>query len=162
MHDKLTGVYNRNKLNEISNPDTEEFNFPRDTKVGILLGDIDFFKKINDNYGHEVGDIILQHVASIIKQTVRSSDLVIRWGGEEFIIIVLGCTSEAIVNLAERIRQNIEESDTGICPVTISIGTTMYEGGNYHDCVEQADIALYKAKKAGRNKVVRYTDEMSM
>lgn len=162
MHDKLTGVFNRNKLNEISNPDTEAFNFPRNMKVGILLSDIDFFKKVNDNYGHEIGDIILKHVATTIRDTVRASDLVIRWGGEEFIVIVLDCTPDSLINLAERLRQNIEKSDTGICPVTISIGATMYEGGSYHDCVEQADIALYKAKSSGRNKVVQYTNEMSM
>lgn len=159
VHDQLTGVYNRNKLKEISTGDGEELNFPKDVSISVLLIDIDFFKKVNDQYGHEAGDIVLSSTAANLKKTVRSSGYVIRWGGEEFLIIVPGCPAECGLKLAEKLRKNIEESENGVCPVTISIGVTTYQGGNYHDTIEMADKALYQAKTTGRNKVVEYKEE---
>ena len=159
VHDQLTGVYNRNKLKEISTVDGEELNFPKDVSISVLLIDIDFFKKVNDQYGHEAGDIVLSSTAAHLKKTVRSSDYVIRWGGEEFLIIVPGCPAECGVKLAEKLRKTIEESENGVCPVTVSIGVTTYQGGNYHDTIELADQALYQAKSTGRNKVVEYKEE---
>lgn len=159
VHDQLTGVYNRNKLKELSTPDGEVFIFRKDLPVNLFLIDIDFFKKVNDKYGHEAGDAVLVHTASILKQSLRSSDYIIRWGGEEFIIIMPGCSVESGLKIAEKIRTSVENSDNGICPVTISIGVAPYNGGNYHETIEMADKALYRAKTGGRNMVVRYSAE---
>jgi diguanylate cyclase (GGDEF)-like protein len=159
VHDQLTGMFNRNMLDELSNPDTEELNIPKETAVTVLIADIDFFKKVNDKYGHEGGDIVLKYTAKVIKESVRSTDYVIRWGGEEFVIILVGCKLDRGSEIAEKIRQNVENSDNSICSVTISIGVTEYDGQNYHDTIEKADIALYTAKKEGRNRVIIYNEE---
>lgn len=159
VHDQLTGVYNRNKLEELSIPDSEELIFQKELPVSIFILDIDFFKSVNDKYGHEAGDIVLVQMAQTLKNSVRSSDYVIRWGGEEFIIILPGCNAEYGMNVAEKIRKNVEESDNGICHITISIGVALYQGGSYHDTIEMADQALYQAKRGGRNMVVEYKGE---
>ena len=158
VHDQLTGVYNRNKLKKISTIEGESLIFPKDLPIGMLIIDIDFFKKVNDNYGHEAGDIVLKHTASILKNSVRSSDYVIRWEGEEFVVIAAGCPIEHSMKLAEKIRKEVECGDNSICPVTVSIGVTTYHGGNYHDALALADQALYQAKSGGRNKVVQYQE----
>lgn len=159
VHDQLTGVYNRNKFRTISDADTEEFVICEDAPLSVIMLDLDYFKKINDKYGHEAGDIVLKHTASVLNKSVRSSDFVIRWGGEEFVVILVGCDVNRAVQIAEKIRVNIESSENSICPVTASIGVAEYVGGSYHDVIECADVALYKAKKNGRNQVVQYQDE---
>ena len=159
IHDQLTGVYNRNKFKKITDPETEEFTVVTDMPISIIMVDLDFFKKINDKYGHEAGDIVLKHTAKVLKQSIRASDYVIRWGGEEFIIVLTGCNIEKAVGIAEKIRVNVEASENSVCPVTASIGVAGYNGGSYHDVIECADVALYRAKKNGRNQVVEYKDE---
>lgn len=158
-HDQLTGVYNRNKLKQICDPVTEEIIRTNDLEVTMLIVDLDFFKKVNDQYGHETGDIVLKHTTSVLSRSVRSSDYIIRWGGEEFVIILMGCNVDIGTQIAEKIRENVEASENGICPVTVSIGVTAYEGGSYHAAIDCADKALYKAKTTGRNKVVRYNKD---
>lgn len=152
--DPLTGTYNRNILNKIST--NGRLNFDRTGKVAVLLADIDFFKKINDTYGHEKGDVVLKKVATILQNCVRGNDYVIRWGGEEFVIFMPACTKDEAVNVAERIRQKICNTDNGVCPITISIGVADYNGENYEAGVRNADKALYVAKQAGRNRVIPY------
>ena len=159
VHDQLTGVYNRNKFRTISDADTEEFVICEDAPLTVIMIDLDYFKKINDKYGHEAGDIVLKHTASVLVKSVRSSDFVIRWGGEEFIVILVGCDVNKAVSIAEKIRENVENSENSVCPVTASIGVAEYVGGSYHDVIECADVALYQAKKNGRNQVVQYKDE---
>ncbi len=158
VHDQLTGVYNRNKLKKICDPITEKLNIANDMPVSFLLVDLDFFKRINDQYGHEAGDVMLKHTAKVISQSVRSSDYIIRWGGEEFVIILVGCNIEIAAGIAEKIRSNLETSDNSVCPVTASIGVASYNGGSYHEVVQHADKALYKAKETGRNRVVLYEE----
>ena len=159
VRDQLTGVYNRNKFKKITDPETEEFEGVGEIPISVIMLDLDFFKKINDKYGHEAGDIVLKHTAEIIKKSVRSSDYVIRWGGEEFVVVLAGCSIEKAMSVAEKIRANIEDSENSVCPVTASVGVAEYIGGSYHDVIECADVALYKAKKNGRNQVVEYKDE---
>ncbi len=154
--DQLTGTFNRKKMKELSVIGTGELNFPKDMAVSMLLIDIDYFKKVNDQYGHEAGDTVLVHLAQLFKNSVRSTDYVIRWGGEEFLIIMPGCDSEQAVRVAEKIREKAESSENGICKTTISIGVAFYEGGNYQDTMKKADEAMYQAKMAGRNRVVLY------
>ncbi|MBE5944279.1 MAG: GGDEF domain-containing protein [Lachnospiraceae bacterium] len=161
VHDQLTGVYNRNKLKELAEVSTGKLCFARDIPVSLLVVDIDHFKEVNDTYGHESGDIVLTHIAKSIKGMLRASDYVIRWGGEEFLVIVPGCSLNEAEKMAERIRKLIEDSDNTICPLTVSIGVAPYTGGNYHDDIKRADEALYEAKGTGRNKVVAYKEEIS-
>ncbi len=153
VHDQLTGVYNRNKLKKMSDTYTEELNIGKDGPLTILIVDLDFFKKVNDQYGHEAGDIVLKHTAKVISQSVRSSDYIVRWGGEEFIILLVGCEMQEGITVAEKIRTSIEASDNTVCKITASIGVAAYKGGNYHDAIQVADKALYKAKTGGRNRV---------
>lgn len=160
VNDQLTGAYNRNKLKNISDPVTEELIIARDVPITFLIVDLDFFKKVNDQYGHESGDIVLKHTVNVIRQSVRSSDYIIRWGGEEFIILLTGCDVEKATSIAETIRANVESSDNSICPITISIGIASYDGGNYHETIESADKALYVAKAEGRNRVIVYKNGM--
>lgn len=154
--DQLTEVFNRNKLKEISNPVTKELSFPRDMEISVLLMDIDFFKKVNDQYGHETGDKVLTQLARTLKSIVRATDYVIRWGGEEFLVIMPGCPVSQATEIAENIRKQVEESDNGICKITLSIGVSSYRGGDYHDVIKEADTAMYQAKNTGRNRIVQY------
>lgn len=156
VHDQLTGTYNRKKMRELSMAGTGELNFSKDLNVSMLLIDIDYFKKVNDQYGHEAGDRILVQLAQMFKGSVRATDYVIRWGGEEFVVIMPGCDSEQAMRVAEKMREKIEQSDNGVCKTTISIGVARYEGGDYHETLKKADEAMYKAKAAGRNRVVLY------
>ncbi len=150
--DPLTQVYNRNKMHSITKDD--KFTFENNECVSILMTDIDYFKNVNDTYGHDKGDIILKTVADIIKSCTRSGDYIIRWGGEEFVVIMPNCPLNEAINVAERIRKNIEDNKNPITPITISLGVSKYDNENYENGITAADKALYKAKQNGRNKVV--------
>ena len=156
VHDQLTNVYNRNKLKEFVNSETGELTTTSDSNICFLLTDIDFFKKVNDQFGHEAGDRVLVWLADILKHTVREADCVIRWGGEEFLIIMSGCSVDNAARIAEKLREKVEKSDNKICKTTISIGVSEYISGDYIHALKKADEALYKAKNTGRNKVVVY------
>ena len=159
VHDQLTDVFNRNKLKELINAETGEFTKFSGLNISFLLIDIDFFKKVNDQFGHEAGDKVLVSIANTLKSAIRESDYVIRWGGEEFLIIMPGCSDDNASRIAEKLREKVEASDNGVCKTTISIGVSEYKGGDYSETVKNADIALYKAKNSGRNKVVVYSEE---
>lgn len=155
-HDQLTGMYNRNIMTKITKPDTSFAEF-YSGGLNIILMDIDFFKRVNDTYGHDKGDIVLKSVASIVQSLISPSDVLVRWGGEEFIIFVPGSKKNASI-LAEKIRTSVEASDNGVCKITISLGVAKYLGGPYNLSVKHADEALYTAKESGRNQVVNYND----
>ena len=123
----------------------------------VLLLDVDFFKKVNDSFGHETGDHVLQSVASLVATAVRSTDFVARFGGEEFIVLLPATEQDGAVLLAGKIRQSIEnENIIQDYPITASIGVSVVlvsdQDGN--DAIRRADQALYQAKKQGRNRVV--------
>lgn len=125
----------------------------------VAIMDIDHFKQINDMYGHDVGDKILKASGQMYKRSIRSTDFVARWGGEEFMIIFIGCDTVHVKQLVERIRQYQEdlsiEVDGRPVYATVSIGVTEYQGNETLDqCVKRADEALYEAKSRGRNCVV--------
>ncbi|HAL86486.1 MAG TPA: hypothetical protein DCM31_06205 [Deferribacteraceae bacterium] len=130
--------------------------------------DLDYFKKVNDDLGHETGDRVLQILATIMKGSVRSSDIIIRYGGEEFLIIIKDAEDdESIMSVAEKIRRNMEEHEMRISPTvslkkTLSIGVSIFpkDTENFWQAIKFADISLYKAKEAGRNKVMRFTRDM--
>lgn len=150
--DPLTRVYNRHKLPSIISG--RQFIFDNSDTVSILMTDIDFFKQVNDTYGHDKGDLVLSSVANVIKSCTRSNDYIIRWGGEEFVVIMPGCPIQEAQNVAERIRERVANTDNEVCPITISLGVASYDGVNYENAITAADMALYEAKEGGRNRVV--------
>ena len=159
--DGLTGLYNRRQL-EISLE--QEYNrtrrHPSDFSLAIL--DIDFFKKVNDTYGHQYGDYVLKTVADIMKQSFRKTDLLYRYGGEELVMIMPETNIEGALIPVQRLRRTVEEYDfeyNGVkAKVTVSIGLTQNHQ-NFNSSAEilkSADEALYKAKEEGRNRVIIY------
>ena len=153
--DQLTGVYNRNKLHDLVMPNGETLHIENAEDIVVLMMDVDKFKEVNDTYGHEAGDRILIMLADTIKKCVRKADVVIRWGGEEFVVFLMGADMDAGVRIAEEIRRTIEELPDEVCPVTVSVGVSKYvKGTSYRETVRNADKALYYAKEHGRNRVI--------
>ena len=152
--DYLTGLYNRIKLDEVLK---YQFNYSKryDNIFGIILVDIDFFKDVNDVYGHQVGDTILCEFAYLLQDGSRETDTVARWGGEEFLIVVENITKESILLLAKKLRTSVETNKfTQINQKTASFGVTVYqENDTTASLISRADKALYEAKQSGRNKV---------
>lgn len=130
--------------------------------LSVLFFDIDHFKKINDTYGHDVGDAVLRKVAQTINSSVREGDTVARWGGEEMVASLLGANETDARVKAEEIRKNIEEltfPEAEDLKVTISIGiATNFKDATCEVLIKNADSALYKAKETGRNKVVAFSE----
>lgn len=155
VHDPLTKAFNRNKLDDISNSLTNELEFER---ASFILIDIDFFKNINDTYGHTAGDTVLQNLVEILRAFVRRSDYIIRWGGEEFLVILPDCGEIKAQEIAEKMRNKVLEVVDNMCNTSISVGIAPYTGGDYHDTIRLADKALYYAKEHGRNQVVLATN----
>ncbi len=155
--DPLTGLINRRSM-EKKLEAAYELAREKGTFFSLLMGDIDFFKKINDTYGHDFGDEALKVVADIFRSSVRDDDSICRWGGEEFLVLIAGNKDDA-VNIAERIRARIEENviekDGQEIRFTMTLGTTTYKPGYKIDkLIHQADENLYYGKEHGRNRVV--------
>lgn len=164
--DSLTGLYNRKFLEEHTKklvPQVKREN----SNIGILMLDMDHFKAVNDEYGHDIGDKVLKELAKILEDTVRESDIVIRYGGEEFIVLLVNVKSEeAALNVAQKIAQTVRENEINVyagnkLKKTVSIGLSMYpqDSTNFEAVIKNADIALYEAKNSGRDKVVRFKEE---
>lgn len=157
--DALTGLYNRRKFIEELEKEVNRSSRYK-TPFGIIMFDIDHFKHVNDTYGHDVGDSVLKELSSLVKNRLRSVDVLTRWGGEEFIILVTAVNQEETMNLAEDIRKNIEDYDFKYVPrVTCSFGVVVSENKDIQDTkdiTKNVDIALYQAKEAGRNVVIMY------
>ncbi|SEP32650.1 diguanylate cyclase (GGDEF) domain-containing protein [Nitrosovibrio sp. Nv6] len=158
--DSLTGLHNRSKLDAILNDELARFKRTQ-RQFALLMLDIDHFKTLNDTYGHVVGDEILAAVARILLQSIRSIDYAARYGGDEFIIILVETSAELALNTAERIRSQIENmrysvSDSTIT-VTVSIGVVQCQSDDITPTAvfTRADDALYEAKRAGRNQAYR-------
>jgi diguanylate cyclase (GGDEF)-like protein len=131
--------------------------------LAVLMMDIDHFKKVNDTYGHPMGDQVLMEVARIISQSIRAgTDLLARYGGEEFVCMLADTDRERAGETAERIRESVAgkvfESGTVRFQVTMSIGAAIYPLDSRHarEILEKADKALYRAKETGRNRLVFY------
>lgn len=128
-------------------------------KLGILMIDIDNFKNINDQYGHTVGDLVLKEIAKTIKISIKSYDEVIRYGGEEFVVILYRCDEKFLPIIGERLKNQIKKikfPKYGKLFVTVSIGGYIYNSdeGDIYDGIKQADQAMYQAKKAGKDRFV--------
>lgn len=151
--DKLTNIYNRIMLDKAL--DERINSAKKDDSFGVIIIDIDYFKIVNDTYGHQTGDTTLVSFAQILKENIRESDLLGRWGGEEFVIICGNSSLEGTLILSEKLRQKIEEHDfTVIGKKTASFGVSSYiKGDTSKTIIARADDALYKAKEKGRNRV---------
>lgn len=159
--DGLTKLYNRKYVDErIADEMIRANRYERDCSLIIL--DVDYFKKVNDNYGHNVGDLVLQKVARTLEEAARSTDVVSRYGGEEFLMLLTETNGEGAVRVAERIREKVEQiefqlDDGRVVKVTISAGVAGFQDtyeGSVRKFVEKADQGLYRAKDTGRNRVV--------
>lgn len=150
--DKLSGLYNRMKIEAYCLEEIERVRRYGGT-FSIILLDIDHFKEINDTCGHNVGDHVIQKLAQIMSESVRSVDRTGRWGGEEFLILLPETGGEQAFGVAEHLRRHIEESDfSPACRVLISAGVAEYAPGDtIEKIVQRADEALYAAKEGGRN-----------
>lgn len=156
-HDALTGAYNRNIINSLIKEDNSFTEF-LPGRSGIVMYDLDFFKKINDTYGHLTGDKVLVETAQTILKELDSTEFLIRWGGEEFVILLHG-NPEELCKRAETLRARVEKLSHIEGHTTISVGVAPYTGGSYQKAVENADFALYKAKGNGRNRIFMYETE---
>jgi diguanylate cyclase (GGDEF)-like protein/PAS domain S-box-containing protein len=167
LQDSLTGLWNHEEILRIL--DRELARADRDgTTVGILMADLDHFKKVNDTYGHMAGDVVLHVTAKRMLSLIRTYDAVGRYGGEEFIVVLPGCDQAHIQAIAERFRSCIgnDNVDTpeGMIPVTISLGVAVSAKGKRLDSgflVRAADAALYRAKEHGRNRVETASDDIT-
>jgi diguanylate cyclase (GGDEF)-like protein len=164
--DPLTGLYNRKFLEKYI--DNVLYDGPlKKVPCGVMMVDIDFFKLINDNYGHDIGDIAIKTIANTLIDIVDEQDKVIRFGGEEFIVVLVDCSEERLETVAEEIRiafsQQQIQANTETFTKTCSIGTSLFPNTDksFWKFVKQSDIALYKAKQTGRNKVVRYDESIN-
>ena len=157
--DGLTGLYNRRYFMELAErafADAKENDLP----LSVAMMDVDHFKRVNDTYGHAAGDEVLRTVAEICKGNARGSDIIGRYGGEEFVILMKDTPLPGAVSAAERIRQAVAgatiEASSAAVKVTISIGVAQMNEytGNIDQLLSLADEALYEAKEGGRNRVV--------
>jgi len=170
LTDMLTGVNNRRFFDQRLLEEAGRAQRDR-LVISCLFFDVDLFKHINDSYGHNEGDLVLQEIATLIRMNLRTSDVIARYGGEEFAAILNNTDSEKAEEIAERIRQSIEErefvlSNSLSINVTVSIGVSTTHAGNYsininrlgQQIVQKADQCLYEAKRSGRNCVISISD----
>jgi len=163
--DSLMGIFNRRYLDRRLNDETERaLNYSH--PLSIFLIDIDHFKRVNDNYGHQVGDLVLQNIAQVIKHSLRESDVLARFGGEEFVVILPRTKGSTSYTLAERLRHVVEDFQLALpgepdsaplsINVTVSIGVAeLNDQCKTCQClIENADRSLYQAKRNGRNRVI--------
>jgi diguanylate cyclase (GGDEF)-like protein/PAS domain S-box-containing protein len=157
LFDELTELPNRRYINSFLDSRIKEF-YELKIKFGLVMMDIDNFKKVNDTYGHDVGDLVLKNVAKTLISSYRQSDLVGRWGGEEFLAVLTGIDENSIKKTTEKVRSLVENSVTkyskGSINVTISAGVSLFnENDTLEKALKRVDDAMYKSKLGGRNRV---------
>lgn len=154
QEDDLTGLLNRRRTAELIENEIQRAN-RYDTVFSVILIDIDHFKAVNDQFGHQAGDEVLIKITEVIRSKVRATDLVGRWGGEEFLIILPQTDLGGSYSLAEKIRTRLESAYLGkIGHRTASFGVTAFEDGDDMEAiVARADAGLYAAKRGGRNRI---------
>jgi diguanylate cyclase (GGDEF)-like protein len=166
-HDSLTSLWDRGSIFALLNSELSRSARERGP-VSVMICDIDHFKQINDVHGHLVGDEVLQQVSARLQELVRPYDGVGRYGGEEFLVVLGGCSAADLKKRAEEVREGISlipfHSKNGPIPISVSIGAVTIEDWNRSTPIEpflkEADTALYRAKEAGRNRVA-YAETMA-
>ncbi|MEK7579933.1 MAG: GGDEF domain-containing protein [Patescibacteria group bacterium] len=168
--DALTGLFNRRGFEEEVSRLVKDVLYSKQNlykrkrfyidSISLLFLDLDDFKKVNDGFGHKVGDQILQQAAQIIKKKIRNIDFCGRWGGEELIVALIGSREENAFRKAEEIRKAIRSRvKINNNPVTVSIGVAeLSTGSNFEELISRADKAMYEAKHRGKNNAVRYSE----
>ena len=167
LKDAMTGLYNRRFLEEFI--DTFASQAKRDnTTYSVLMLDVDYFKDVNDTYGHDVGDLVISKIGEVIRHSIRESDLGIRYGGEEFVVLLHNASDEGTLKIASKIHSDFAKLSFDVgngksIHKTMSIGIAKFpkDGETIWKCIKNADKALYVAKTTGRNKIVEYLPEMS-
>ena len=167
LRDGMTGLYNRRFLEELIDQIMHKANRTKET-YSVMMLDVDFFKKVNDTYGHDVGDRVIVAIGQLLQENIRESDLAIRYGGEEFVVMLHNATEEGTQEIAKKIHSKFSELifDVGVGETlrkTLSIGISMFpkDGDTIWKCIKFADTALYVAKTTGRNKIVHYDKKMA-
>ncbi len=157
--DPLTGLLNRRSFFDRA-VGAFETALQDGKAISCIMADIDFFKKINDNFGHAVGDQTIQMFARVLQSTLRGSDLICRYGGEEFVVLLQGNDIDQAAEAAERVRHAVEHCDGVTASMTGSFGVSAIslEPSDLADLIEQADRALYRSKENGRNRVTRFDE----
>jgi len=153
--DKLTGIYNRLKIDERLSEEQKKVNRYMNYRCSVMMIDIDFFKTVNDTYGHQCGDDVLKQLAQLMRQSFRETDVYGRWGGEEFMVIFPSTTINDAYVVAEKFRIKVEENIHIMDkPITVSIGLGLFMiGESVDEMLARIDIALYDAKEHGRNSI---------
>lgn len=166
LRDGMTNLYNRRFLEEFIDQVMSQAQREKDS-YHVMMIDVDFFKMVNDTYGHDVGDTVIVALAKVLKNNTREADLAIRYGGEEFIIMLHNSTDEGALQVAQKIHSAFGNLvfDVGVnekLQKTISIGIAKFptDGDTIWKCIKYADTALYKAKNTGRNKIIEFKSEM--
>lgn len=154
--DDLTNLFNRRHILELLEIEIEKAN-RYNRELSIIMSDIDFFKKINDNYGHQCGDLVLRQISDILKENTRNIDMIGRYGGEEFLIILPETNLEKAYLAAEKLRKKIKETkiDNLDSDLTISSGVVQLQNELSHQLIKRTDDLLYKAKANGRDRIER-------
>ncbi len=167
LRDGMTGLYNRRFLEEFIDQVMQQATRENET-YSVLMLDVDFFKMVNDTYGHDVGDKVIVEIGKVLKENIREADLAIRYGGEEFVVMLHNATQEGALKVAKQIHSafaalSFDVGNGETMNKTISIGMARFpsDGDTIWKCIKYADTALYVAKTTGRNKIVEYTQEMS-
>jgi diguanylate cyclase (GGDEF)-like protein len=155
--DKLTGAYNRRAFDLLCHETLRDAQRNR-SEVSVIMLDVDRFKRVNDRFGHAAGDLVLQNLVQTMSAGVRASDMLCRWGGEEFLVLLRRCPLEEAAQVAEKLRAQIERSSTDFggkpIAITVSLGAAQYRPGEDEDSLlKRVDAALYEAKRKGRNRV---------
>jgi diguanylate cyclase (GGDEF)-like protein len=165
LRDPMTGLYNRRFLEDYVGALVSSSQ-RRKSPFSVLMLDLDFFKQVNDTHGHEAGDKVIKTLADLLMRSVRASDIAVRYGGEEFLLVLTDTAAEMAQKVAEKIRAEVEATKIplpgGVLHKTISIGVSEFpaDADTFWQVVKYADVALYKAKSGGRNRVVRFVPEM--
>lgn len=151
--DSLTGIYNRRAFYTFADR-MIKYSRRYNDSLGLIIFDIDFFKIINDVHGHDIGDLVLKEISKVVSSSLRETDRLARFGGEEFIILLPEVSQKSVESIAEKLRVLIENTKIQDIDVSASFGISLLKDeDNIESLIKRADIALYEAKKSGRNKV---------
>ncbi|MEA3383579.1 MAG: GGDEF domain-containing protein [Campylobacterota bacterium] len=165
LRDPMTTLYNRRFLNELLDSNVAS-RVKTDCIHTVLMIDVDFFKKVNDTYGHDVGDVVIKKLALIMKESIRNSDMPVRYGGEEFLILLTNTNKEKAFEIAETIRNEFSavtfSGNSEMFSKTLSVGIASYptNADTLWKTIKFADEALYVAKNTGRNKTIEFDETM--
>ncbi len=166
LRDGMTGLYNRRFLEEFIDQLMSQAQ-RLDQKYSVMMLDVDWFKMVNDTYGHDMGDKVIIEIASVLKDNIRGADLAIRYGGEEFVVLLHNASQEGTLKVAQKIHSafgnlifDVGEGKTMQKTMSIGIARFPTDGDSIWKCIKYADTALYRAKNTGRNKIVEFTADM--